>query len=179
VVEYWNALSKSADKLDAPSSAATRLLVRWSCWQGADNIGTSADVMASLANGDSAATEAVLGEMQRILDEDGRIFVSASKGVDKAQHLSQLVQRNKDKFGKVFCVDANSFTNFLSLAPDLGVQLGEVEEGQEEENVRLVRQALESCEVPYLLVLENVDNESGLEDLLPREGACQVRRTSG
>jgi hypothetical protein len=131
--------------------------------------------MASLGNGDSAATEAILNAVQRILEEDGRVFVSASKGVDKSQLLSQLVHKNKDKFGKVFCVDATSFTNFLSLAPDLGIQLGEPGEGQEKESVRLVREALESCEVPYLLVLDNVDNESGLEDLLPREGACQVR----
>jgi hypothetical protein len=75
-------------------------------------------------------------------------------------------------------VDASSLDrnrNYLLLAEHVGVQLDEGGPDQGRNNIRHIRESLQRTEVPSLLVLDSLEEESGLWDLLPREAMCQVR----
>jgi hypothetical protein len=122
--------------------------------------------------------DAELAEMQKLLEKDGRAFVTGIGGMGKTQLLLEYVYRNKGKFAKILWVDASSpdrNRNFLLLAEHLKVQLAEGGPDQEKNNIRRVRESLQDMDVPCLLVLDSLEEESGLWDLLPREGLCQVR----
>lgn len=122
--------------------------------------------------------ESELEELQGILEKDGRGFVTGIGGMGKTQVLLEYVYRQKGKHAKVLWVDAGSegrVKEVLELGKHLGVE-AEEQADKEEERIMQVREALEGLEVPCLLVLDNVDEESWLRDMLPRRGACQVRK---
>jgi hypothetical protein len=122
--------------------------------------------------------DAEISKMQKLLEADGRAFVTGIGGMGKTQLLLEYVYRNKGRFAKVLWVDASSpdrNKNFLLLAEHVGVQLVEGGLDQEMNNIRRVRESLQNMDVPCLLVLDSLEEESGLWDLLPKKGLCKVR----
>ena len=120
---------------------------------------------------------AELTKLERLLTEHGKAFVTGTGGMGKTQLLLEYVHRHRGSFAKLLWIDAGSqsrLVNFLSLAKPLGVTL---EEGSDAgpENCRRVKDALERAEAPFLLVMDNVDDDgAGFWDMLPRHGLCQV-----
>lgn len=118
-----------------------------------------------------------LATLKKLLGEHGKAFVTGIGGIGKTQLLLEYVHRHRGCFAKVLWIDGASqsrLVNFLDLAEHLGVRL---EAGSEAgaENCRRVKAALERAEAPCLLVIDNVDDEVGLWDVLPRHGLCQVK----
>jgi hypothetical protein len=141
--------------------------------------GSSVNMTPYPRNVNFVGREVELANMQRLLDKDGRVFVTGMGGMGKTQLVLEYVYRNKGKFAKVLWVDASGpgrKKNFISLAQHLGVQpLAEGGPDQDEHNIQQVRDGLERSDVPCLLVLDSLEEEEGLKDLIPRDGLCQVR----
>jgi hypothetical protein len=122
--------------------------------------------------------EKQLEDLRGIMEREGRAYVSGMGGIGKTQVLLEYVYRHRADYAKILWVNAGSqsrVASFLTLALYLGVELEKEGADVEGENIGRVRGALETVDTPYLLVMDNVDEESGFWDLLPRHGLCQVR----
>eukprot|EP00243_Klebsormidium_subtile_P008882 TRINITY_DN431_c0_g1_i14.p1 TRINITY_DN431_c0_g1~~TRINITY_DN431_c0_g1_i14.p1 ORF type:complete len:767 (+),score=194.19 TRINITY_DN431_c0_g1_i14:430-2730(+) len=118
-----------------------------------------------------------LVSLEEIMREDGMAFVTGIGGMGKTQLLLEYVNRHRGRYAKVLWIDGTSQTreaNFIGLAEHLGVQLEKEGVDALAANIRKVKDALERAEAPYLLVMDNVDEEEGLWDMLPNVGICQV-----
>jgi hypothetical protein len=168
------ALDNSWDKcIDETINDVARILGR-----PALDRGSSVNMTPYPRNANFVGREEDFANMQRLLDKDGRLFVTGMGGMGKTQLVLEYVCRNKGRFAKVLWVDASGpgrDKNYISLAQYLGVQLAEGGPDQDEHNIRQVRNGLEKSDVPCLLVFDSLEEEEGLKDLVPRDGLCQVR----
>jgi hypothetical protein len=158
--------------IDATIDHAARLLGR-----AVLDRGSSVDMIPFPRNVNFVGRDAELAEMQRLLEKDRRVVVTRLAGMGKTQLLLEHAYRNKEKFTKILWVDASSpgrDENFLSLAELLGVYLAEGGPDHEKDDIQQVKGILQELDVPCLLVLDNVEDESGLWNLLPRKAQCQV-----
>jgi hypothetical protein len=127
-----------------------------------------------------------LGKIATILQEQadaelvGAVFVSDLGRMGKTQLLVEYLYANRNRYEMISWVDGSSQGRVASYLTTLSEHLGVVLEGKgpksDAENISTVRNALEVSEAPCLMVLDNVNDEAGLWDLLPRVGLCQMRR---
>lgn len=139
---------------------------------------TKVDTTPFSKNAGFVGRETELKELEKMLREHGKAFVTGLGGMGKTQVLLEFVNRHKGRFAKVLWMDGARQTrlaNFFGLAKHVGISLEKEGVAAEAENIGEVKEALERAEVPYLLVIDNVDDEVGIWDMLPRDGLCQVR----
>jgi hypothetical protein len=159
--------------IDETVNAVARILGR-----RAFDRGSRVDMNPYRRNARFVGREEELTEMQRVLDRDGRVFVTGMGGMGKTQLVVEYVYRNEGRFAKVLWVDASGpgrNRNFISLARYLGVQLAEGGPDRDRDNIRRVRDGLQKSDVPCLLVLDSLEEEKGLGDLIPSALLCQVK----
>jgi hypothetical protein len=141
-------------------------------------------------NLDFVGREAELETLRLHLSDHGQAYVYMGLlaiGQNAAASL-QYVHQQKDQYALIMWINAGAASlrmEFLGMAGMLGVSLasGDDAESQrvgaegnlEERNVEAVRSALEGLDISCLLVLDNVEEGSGLRKMLPRAGAsCHV-----
>jgi hypothetical protein len=118
-----------------------------------------------------------LERLEKLLGEVGKAFVTGMGGIGKTQLLLEYVYRHKGCYAKILWIDGtlqSRLANSLALAKHVGVELEKEGADAEAENIRRIKDALERAEAPYLLVLDNVDEEEGLWNMLPNGGICHV-----
>jgi tetratricopeptide (TPR) repeat protein len=127
------------------------------------------------------------GVAKGLAESYGRVCITGMAGIGKTQLALEYNYRHQREYGQILWVDAeggNLESNYIGLASHLGVQL-DAPQGEpgvsmkgEVDSLSKVREALETTTVPCLLVLDNVDNQSGLAEVVPRSGPCHVIATS-
>jgi hypothetical protein len=121
-------------------------------------------------------TEELKG-LEDTLARDGKAFITGIGGMGKTQLLLEFVNRHRGRYAKLLWIDGalqNREANLICLAGHLGIELEKEGTAAQAENIRKVKGALERAEAPYMLVLDNVDDATGLLSMLPRHGLCQV-----
>lgn len=131
-------------------------------------------------NANFLGRDAELKELDKMLGDKSRACISGMGGMGKTQLALEFAHRHKLKYASILWVDASPGViqdSYLGLAKRLGIDLGLAggDGPVAEDPVASVRSHLEeNVDRPYLLVFDNVEDEAGFFNYMPRSGPCHI-----
>jgi hypothetical protein len=122
-------------------------------------------------NEDFMGRDSDLANLYKILSVPGRLcIVSGTEGMGRTETAVEFTYRYEQTFNCIFWVQAATRVGLADTYSLIATQLGLAPEGTDQERtVELSRIFLDKTEKRWLLVFDNVDNWTDIEDYLPEK----------